>query len=120
MGYIYIGLTVLFSAYGQLILKWRLNQLGAVPQPLKEKFIFLFWAVFDPYIFSGFVAAFLASLTWMAALTKFELSQAYPFTSMSFVVVLVASYFLLNEPITWVKLGGSILIVAGLVLMSRG
>ncbi|MFM8741494.1 MAG: EamA family transporter [Cytophagales bacterium] len=120
MGYLYIALTVLFSAYGQLILKWRLNQLGVVPQALKEKFIFLFLAVFDPYIFSGFVAAFLASLTWMAALTKFELSQAYPFTSMSFVVVLVASYFLLNEPITWAKIAGCGLIVAGLVLMSRG
>jgi drug/metabolite transporter (DMT)-like permease len=120
MGYLYVALTVLLSSYGQLVLKWRLNQLGEVPQPLKEKFLFLFWAVFDPYIFSGFVAAFLASLTWMAALTKFDLSQAYPFTSISFILVLLFSYFLLGEPLTFFKVAGCLLIMAGLILITKG
>jgi drug/metabolite transporter (DMT)-like permease len=120
MGYLYVALTVLLSSYGQLILKWRLNQLGVIPTPLKEKFIFLFWAIFDPYIFSGFVAAFLASLTWMAALTKFELSQAYPFTSISFILVLAFSYFLLGESISTFKILGCFLIIAGLILIAKG
>jgi uncharacterized membrane protein len=120
MGYLYGLLTILLSSYGQLVLKWRLNQLGEIPQPFKDKFLFLFWAVFDPYIFSGFVAAFLASLTWMAALTKFELSQAYPFTSLSFVLVLVCSYFLLGESMTTFKVVGCGLIIAGLLLIAKG
>jgi drug/metabolite transporter (DMT)-like permease len=119
MGYFYIAVTVLLSSYGQLILKWRLAQLGELPVPIWNKFVFLFWAVFDPYIFSGFLAAFLASLTWMAALAKFDLSHAYPFMSLSFIVVLLFSYLLLGEPISVYKVGGCLLIVMGIVLMAK-
>ena len=119
MGYFYIALTVLLSSYGQLILKWRLNVIGVVPEPWREKFTFLFLAVFDPYIFSGFVAAFLASLTWMAALTKFQLSFAYPFMSLSFIVVMAISYLLLDESLTPGKVIGCFLIVAGILFLSR-
>jgi drug/metabolite transporter (DMT)-like permease len=119
MGYIYIAITIILSSYGQLILKWRLNQLGALPTPLWDKFVFLFWSLFDPYIFSSFVAAFFASLTWMAALSKFQLSFAYPFMSISFILVMVASYWLLGEQVTIARFLGCLLIVAGVVLISR-
>ena len=119
MGYIYIILTILLTAYGQLVLKWRMNGFGSLPEQLYLKLIFLLKAIFDPYIFSSFVAAFIASLTWMAALSKFELSFAYPFMSLAFVVVLVASYYLLHEPINAYKIIGMILIVIGLAIASK-
>lgn len=119
MGYIYIILTIMLTAYGQLVLKWRMNTLGALPEQLYLKLIFLLKAIFDPYIFSSFVAAFIASLTWMAALSKFELSFAYPFMSLAFVVVLVASYYVLHEPINAYKIIGMILIVIGLAIASK-
>jgi uncharacterized membrane protein len=118
MGYVYIFLTVLLSAYGQVILKWRMNAIGPLPEGI-DKWWFLFKAVFDPYIFSSFLAAFLASLTWMAALAKFELSFAYPFMSLSFLLVLVLSYFFLNEMITLQKAIGFALIIVGLIVASR-
>lgn len=119
MGYIYIILTIMLTAYGQLVLKWRMNMLGQLPDAFADKFLFLIKAIFDPYIFSSFFAAFIASLTWMAALSKFDLSFAYPFMSMAFVVVLVASYFLLDEPVSVYKVVGLLFIVAGLVIASR-
>lgn len=119
MGYIYIVLTILLTAYGQLVLKWRMNTFGQLPEDMYSKFIFLLKAIFDPYIFSSFFAAFIASLTWMAALSKFELSFAYPFMSLAFVVVLIASYYLLHEPINHYKIIGMILIIAGLAIASR-
>jgi multidrug transporter EmrE-like cation transporter len=119
MGYIYIVLTILLTAYGQLVLKWRMNSLGELPKALLGKLIFLVKAIFDPYIFSSFFAAFIASLTWMAALSKFDLSFAYPFMSMAFVVVLIASYFMLNEPLNFNKIAGMLFIVMGLIIASR-
>jgi multidrug transporter EmrE-like cation transporter len=119
MGYIYITLTILLTAYGQLVLKWRMNLLGELPEALLDKLIFLVKAIFDPYIFSSFFAAFIASLTWMAALSKFDLSFAYPFMSMAFVVVLIASYYMLNEPLNLYKVVGMLFIVVGLVIASR-
>jgi multidrug transporter EmrE-like cation transporter len=118
--YLYILATIGFTVYGQLILKWRIAQFGPLPADLSEKLRFLFGLLLDPAIFSGFVAAFLASLAWMAAMTKFELSHAYPFMSLNFVVVLVLSGWLLSEPITTQKVLGIGLIVLGTIVAARG
>ena len=118
--YLYILATLVFTVYGQLILKWRIAQLGQLPAELIDKLKFLIGLLFDPAIFSGFAASFLASLAWMAAMTKFDLSHAYPFMSLNFVVVLLLSGWLLNEPLSFHKIAGVGLIVIGTVITTRG
>lgn len=118
--YLYIAATIAFTVYGQLMLKWRISAFGQLPAEPFNKLKFLIGLLFDPVIFSGFVAAFLASLAWMAAMTKFELSHAYPFMSLNFVVVLLLSGWLLNEPMSLQKALGVALIVAGTVIAARG
>ena len=117
--YFYIAGTIVFTVYGQLILKYRIPHFGALPAETWDKLKFLVGLLFDPLIFSGFLAAFLASLSWMAAMTKFDLSHAYPFMSLNFVVVLVLSVWLLNEPLTLGKVVGIALIMAGTVVAAR-
>jgi uncharacterized membrane protein len=119
LDYFYILGTIVLTVYGQLILKWRISSLGPVPVELLPKLKCLSLLLFDPFIFSGLFAAVLASLTWMAAMTRFELSHAYPFMSLNFVVVLFLSALLLNEPLTTGKLLGVGLIVLGTVVVSR-
>jgi len=118
--YSYILLSIVFTVYGQIVLKWRMNSFGEMPIGLFNKIRFLLGLVFDPWVFSVFFAAFLASLAWMAAMTKFDLSQAYPFMSLNFVLVLLLSGWLLNEPITIFKGIGVILIVLGTIVVTRG
>jgi len=118
--YSYILLSIVFTVYGQIVLKWRMNSFGEMPIGLFNKIRFLLGLVFDPWVFSVFFAAFLASLAWMAAMTKFDLSQAYPFMSLNFVLVLLLSGLLLNEPITIFKGIGVILIVLGTIVVNRG
>ena len=60
--YLYIVATIVFTVYGQLILKWRVVQFGALPVGSADKVKFLLSLVLDPFILSGFIAAFLASL----------------------------------------------------------
>lgn len=120
LDYFYIVATIAFTVYGQLILKWRIASFGPLPADTVEKLRFLISLLFDPAIFSGFAAAFLASLAWMAAMTKFDLSHAYPFMSLNFVIVLILSGWLLNEPVTLQKLLGITLIILGTVVAARG
>lgn len=120
MAHLYIFGTILFTVYGQLIIKWRVPFHGALPGELAEKLIFLLKLFFDPFILSGFVAAFLASLCWMAAMTAFDLSYAYPFMGLNFVLVFLASAILLHEQVTLYKVVGLALIVLGIVISSRG
>ena len=120
LDYLYIVATIGFTVYGQLVLKWRISKFGPLPSGLLEKLQFLISLLFDPVIFSGLAAAFLAALAWMAAMTKFELSHAYPFMSLNFVVVLLLSGWLLSEPVTLQKALGVGLIVLGTVVAARG
>lgn len=120
-GYLYIALTILFTVYGQVVIKWQAAQAGPLPAGVTEKLAFVLRLMFcNPWVFSGMCAAFLASLAWVAAMTRFPLSHAYPFMSMAFVLVLVLSGVLFDEAITWPKVVGMALIVAGIVVGSQG
>ena len=120
MAHLYIFGTILFTVYGQMIIKWRVPFHGNLPAETIPKLIFLLKLFFDPFIMSGFIAAFLASLCWMAAMTAFELSYAYPFMGLNFVLVFLASAILLSEQVTMYKVVGLVLIVLGILISSRG
>ncbi|MFY7812111.1 MAG: EamA family transporter [Flavobacterium sp.] len=115
--YLYIFGTILFTVYGQIILKWRLSTLKVeLPEYFLDKIICLIKIIFDPFIFSGFVSAFIASMFWMGAMTKFELTKAYPFMSLSPGLVFIIGIFFLGEQFTWGKVIGLGLIIIGTIV----
>jgi multidrug transporter EmrE-like cation transporter len=118
--YLYIVGTILLTVYGQVIVKWQVNLAGALPADMQERIWFLVRLVFNPWIISSFLAAFLAALCWMAAMTKFHLSYAYPFMSLSFVLVLIVSAMVFHEAVTLPKIVGVGLIMLGIVVGSQG
>ena len=67
-------------------------------------------------IFSGFVSAFVASVFWMLAMTKFELTYAYPFMSLSPALVFIVGIFVLGETFTIGKLLGLLIIMLGIIV----
>jgi undecaprenyl phosphate-alpha-L-ara4N flippase subunit ArnF len=116
----YIFLTILFTVYGQVVMKWRMSNLQVqLPPNFTEKIVVLVKLLFDPFIFSGMVLAFLASLTWMAAMTKFELSFAYPFMALNFVLVFLLGIFVLGEGFSLTRMAGVVLIVVGTLVITR-
>lgn len=114
----FVVATIALTVYGQVALKWRLDQLGPLPDGAGPGLRRLLVVLFDPIVASTFAAAFVASLAWMAALTRFELSRVYPFTSLNFVLVLLISTLLLGESADWSKIIGVALIVLGTVVAS--
>ena len=74
------------------------------------------YAFSEKIIFS----AFCASLCWMAAMAKIELSHAYPFLNLSSVFVLVLSGFFFYEAITLPKLPGVLLIMTDIIVGCQG
>lgn len=120
LNYSYILLTISLTVYGQLILKWRIRDFGPLTTDSSSRLHYLLSLLMDPAILSGFVAAFLASLAWMMALTKFDLSHAYPFMSLNFVLVLAFGWWLLGEPVSLQKVAGILIIVLGTIIASGG
>ena len=120
MSYFYVACTVLLTVYGQLVIKWQVLAAGAFPDTPGEKMLFLARLLLNPWIVSALAAALAAAVTWMAAMTKLDLSHAYPFMSAVFVLVPLASVLLFNEPVTTPKIVGLALIVAGIAIGGQG
>jgi len=118
-GHVYILLTLLLTVYGQLVLKWQMGYAGPMPADNLDKVLFLLRQFLNPWIMSGFASAFLASLAWMAAMTRFDLNYAYPFMSLAFIIVMLFSVLFLSEALTPQRVLGTVMVVAGLVVIAR-
>lgn len=115
-----VGGTVLLTVYGQLVLKWQVSLPVVPPFAAVAKWPAVLLLLLRPWVISAFVAAFGASLCWMLALSHLELSRAYPFTALNFVLVCAAAYPLFGEVITLPRLIGLVLVIAGLLISSQG
>lgn len=118
-GYPYILGTVVFTVCGQLVLNWRVNLQGPMPQEWISKAAVAVHLLADPWVLSGLGAAFLAYVCWIGALSSFDLTYAYPYTSLSFIFVLALGVAIFKEPLSVGKVVGVLLICCGLVVGTR-
>lgn len=116
----FIILTIVFTVYSQLIMRWQVTLAGPLPAEIPGKIDYIFHVLLNPWVFSGILATFLAGVSWMLAMTKFELSYAYPFISLNYIIVLVAGFFLFNETLDANKLIGSALVIIGVIVIAKG
>lgn len=118
MRYIYIFATLFFTVYGQMILKWRILKLHwSMPSTgIWDMIVSYTKFLFDPLIFSGFLSAFIASVCWSMAMTKFQITEAYPFMSLAPAIVFLLGVWLLGETFTIGKVIGLVLIIIGLII----
>lgn len=118
-GYIFVLTTVVLTVYGQLVFKWRIDEAGPVPTGGSERLEYVARLAVNPWMVSVILATLAASLTYGAALTRFDLSHAYPFMALSFVLVLLLSGWFFQESVTTLKVVGVVLIVAGIAIGSQ-
>jgi multidrug transporter EmrE-like cation transporter len=119
MGYLYIFGTILFTVYGQIVIKWRVMEAGPFPKNWAGRAGFIFALVANPWVLSSLLAGFSAFLCWIMVLTKFELNFSYPFLSLSFVLVPLLSVAFFHESVSAYKVAGLALIILGIIVGSR-
>jgi multidrug transporter EmrE-like cation transporter len=121
INHFYLFLAIAFGVASQLIIKWKMSEFSFNDyETMYDKFIFSFGMLLNPYIILSLILTLLAGVTWMIAMTKFDISYAYPFTTLGFVFVFIFSVMLFNEPMNWHKALGLVLIIVGLIVSSRG
>lgn len=114
-----IAMTIVFTVYSQIIIRWQMAKAGSLPMEASGKFQFIAALLLQPWIISAIAASFLSGISWMLALSRFELSYAFPFMGLNFIIVLFASVFLFGETLSTTKMIGTTLVVAGIVLLAR-
>lgn len=116
----FILFTVLTNAAAQVMLKYGVMQLGSLSFAGVNPILKLFQIVFTPFIFFGFVMFVVSMASHLFVLSKVELSYAYPFLSLAYVVVAVAAWVLWSEDLNAWRIGGIALICVGTVFIARG
>lgn len=99
--------SAVFAAAGQILFK-----LGAADRASPRDFLNL-------QIAGGGALYFLSAVLWIAALAKAPLSVAYPFTALTFVLVYLASAFLLGDRPPAGAIAGVVVVLFGLGLIIR-
>ncbi len=115
-----IGLSVALSVSGQLILKIGVGKLSAIENFTAAAFgEFLRQALFSPLVLFGFVLYALSAALWLVVISRLELSYAYPFLALNFVLLTVFSRVVLSETIPMLRWIGILLICVGILFVAR-
>ena len=100
---------VAFSAAGQLLLKSGAQHLAGL-----GRFEFLLAAARDVRVLSGLAAWIAWTLCWLYVLRVAPLSRAYGLTSLTYVLVPLASVYVLGEQVRRMHVAGIIMIAVGI------
>jgi multidrug transporter EmrE-like cation transporter len=73
----------------------------------------------NPYVVGGVILHVAALAAWLLGLRKLDLSYAYPFISLGFVLVLLASATILDERLNAARILGVALIIGGVFFVAR-
>ena len=118
-GYFYfILITVFLNAIAQLLIKKGL---------IYNEFVFSFSnifqniekIIFNPFIILGLICMVLSMITHIISLSKFDVSYAFPFISISYVIVFLGGYLLFKEDLNFLRLTGLLVIILGTILIAK-
>ena len=98
----------------QVSMKSAMNRVGRVDRHTPRSR----WLPGVPRLALGLCMYGISTVLWLTALSRVELSYAFPFVSLSFIGIVVSARLAFGEPATMARLLGSGMIVVGVLLVS--
>lgn len=111
--------TVTASACAQLTLKLGMSSPAVTEAGRQGAKAMILAVAMTPMVWVGLMIYGLSVVVWLWILSKVDLSLAYPFVGVSFIMVMLFGVFLLNEHVTPLRMMGTVLIAVGCVLVAR-
>jgi drug/metabolite transporter (DMT)-like permease len=111
--------SVLLAAGAQLTLKHGMNLVADSSGALKLSASSIKDVVTTPAVWGGLLLFGLSAMVWLAVLSRTSLSFAYPFASLTYVLILLADRFVLNETVPALRWAGVFFIMVGIVLVAQ-
>ncbi len=115
----FIIITVILNASSQLLLKKGMNSIGLFDLSFSSILKNIENVLFNPYILSGLILMTFSMITHLISLSKFDVSFAFPFISLSYIIVFLGGYFLFNEQISIMRLVGFLFIIIGTIFLAK-
>jgi multidrug transporter EmrE-like cation transporter len=114
-----IVLSVSMSVAAQFCLKLGMKGVNLVTSASTSSLKTAAAIATSPMILAGFSLYGLGALTWLFVLSSREVSQAYPFVGLGFILTLLVGALVFNEHVNILRVAGTLLIVAGVILVAK-
>jgi multidrug transporter EmrE-like cation transporter len=111
---------VLLNAVAQLALKAGVRDLGPIGLSLDQVVPTSLRLMGEPYLWTGLTLYGISVVVWILALSRVDVSIAYPMLSLGYVVNAFAAYWLFGEMLTPMRLVGIGIIIVGVYVLTRG
>ena len=117
MNFIIIIISVLLNALAQIFLKIGMKKFA--PIDLQNNLLQTFMAIIiNPHIILGFISYGLSIILWLWVLSKVEVSLAYPFQALGYILVTILAWLLFHEDINIIRISALVFITIGLILLA--
>lgn len=115
-----IIVSVLLSAVAQIVLKAGMSN-PAVLQGLagEGKWQAIRVVASNPLVVGGLVTYFLSAAVWLLVLARVQVSLAYPFVGLGFIVTMLLGWWIHGDTLGVQKVTGTLLIALGVVILAR-
>jgi multidrug transporter EmrE-like cation transporter len=115
----YIICTIIFTVLSQVIIRSQVSQAGDLPLTLVGKVCFVIQLLLNPWVVTGIVCTLFAGISWMLTISRFEMSYAFPWMSLNYVLMLLLGILIFGESFNSAKIFGTLFIIFGTVLITR-
>lgn len=111
--------SVLLSVIAQILLKFGMSSVAVQSAITSGGVNAIFAVITNLFVIFGLSAYVSSAAIWLAVLSKIDVSKAYPFVGLGFIGTMMFAHWFLNEPLTVTKVAGTLLVVSGVLLISR-
>jgi len=113
-----ILLSIISGVAGQTVIKMGVSQPGA-SEAASGFFSLVNMIVRSPLVLLGLMLYGVGALAWIAVLSRVNLSVAYPFLALNFILVTLSSFLFLGESVPGIRWVGVLVICGGILLVAR-
>jgi multidrug transporter EmrE-like cation transporter len=118
--------SIILGVAGQLSLKHGVgiassDSSSRIAQSLDVRSIltFLQSAAANKFVIFGFLFYLVSAASWLVILSRVDLSFAYPMISSGYIVIVILSKYIFDEPGTALRIAGTLLVCGGVFLLLR-
>jgi drug/metabolite transporter (DMT)-like permease len=116
-----ILISISIAVGGQILLKIGMNRIGNITVNSMSSLGHLFLGVVkSPIVLVGLFMYVISAAIWLVVISAVDLSFAYPFIGLTYVLILIVSKFILKESVNPIRWAGAAIITIGVVVISRG
>ncbi len=110
---------VILNAIAQLLLKAGTNSVGSFDYSVANIGPIGMRLAVEPHILAGLACYVVSVIVWILALSRVEVSIAYPMLSIGYAINALAAWYLLGEAVTPMRLFGIGIIILGCFIVAR-